>query len=528
MEIKSRHLYGLAAIIFGVAAILFGLVYWFINRELNSTVQAAFALGLIGLALFGWLEINLLTRVLKSRQARYGIETLVLVGAFVLVVILLNYVFFTDRFKKSWDMTETRQNSLAPETLQVLSELKEPVKAVGFFTTGAYNRQSTDDLLKKYRENSNGKFEYQFVDPVTNPVQAEQYGVVRDGQLFVESDAGRETVDFASEDALTNAIIRLSSPTKRTVYFLSGHGERNLEDSSEGGLSQIKGELEGVNYELKTLDVLTTTVPSDATAIVIAGPATPYTDAEVKTISSYIAGGGKAVFLIEPGVFMGLNPGDKDPLVEYLAMAWGLTLRDDLVIDPGLYVSQFGPTVPVADPDRIDAASPVTKDLNKQILAFFPSARSIEVLPIPAAPNVTTSSLISSSDNAWGETDIDSIQQGTATIDGSDVNGPLTFAATAENAETKSRVIVFGDSEFAMNGFTQTAQSNNGPLFLNAVKWAAADETTISLTPKPDVSRSIPSLSIRDQAIILLLACVLPPSLVAVGAAALWWSRRRG
>jgi ABC-type uncharacterized transport system involved in gliding motility auxiliary subunit len=528
MELKARNVYGLAAIIFGIAAILFGLVYWFINRELNSTVQASFALGLVGIALFGWLEINLLTRALRSRQARYGIETLVLVGAFVMVVVLLNYVFHTDRFKKTWDMTENRQNSLAPETLQVLSELKEPVRAVGFFTASAYNRQSTEDLLKKYRENGDGKFDYQLIDPVTNPVQAEQYGVARDGQLFVERGDLRETVDFASEDSLTNALVRLGNPTKRTIYFLSGHGERSLEDASEGGLSQIKGELEAVNYQLKTLEVLTTTVPADATAIVIAGPTGPYSQQEVDTISGYIAGGGKALFLIEPSVFMGLQPGDKDPLTEYLAKSWGMTLRDDFVIDPGLYVSQFGPTVPVADPSRLDAVNPITKDLNKRVIVFFPSARSIDVLPIPAAPDVTSASLIFSSENAWGETDFNSIQQGAPAIDGNDVSGPLTFAATGENTKTKARVVAIGDSEFAINGFTQNAQSNNGPLFLNALKWAAADDTTISLTPKPNVSHTIPQLTIRDQAIILLLACIVPPLLVVIGAVAMWWSRRRG
>lgn len=526
MELKSRHIYGLAAILFGIAAVLFGLVYWFINRELNSTVQAAFALGLVGTALFAWLEINLLTRVLKSRQARYGIETLVLVGAFIGVVILLNFVFFTDRFKTTWDMTETKQNSLAPETLKVLTELKEPVKAVGFYTSGSYNRQSTEGLLKKYKEKGSGRFSYEFVDPVTNPVQAEHYGVVRDGQLFVESGEHRETVDFASEDSLTNAMIRLSNPTKRTIYFLSGHGERGLADSSQNGLSQIKGELEGVNYELKTLEVLTTTVPADATAIVIAGPITPYTDAEVNTLSSYIAGGGKAVFLIEPSVFMGLKPGDKDPLTDYLSKSWGLTLRNDIVIDPGLYVQQFGPTVPAAA--QLDPASPVTKDLNTRVIVFFPSARSIDVLAIPASTDVTSASLISSSQNAWGETDFDSIRNGAPNVDAKDTSGPLTFVATGENSKTKARVIVFGDSEFAMNSFTQTAQSNNGPLFLNAVKWVAADDTTISLTPKPNISRSFPQLTIRDQAIILLLSCVLPPLLVIIGAVAMWWSRRRG
>jgi len=83
MELKGKHLYGLGAVLVGFAALAFGLVYWFINQKLDTTAQVSFAIGLMGLALFGWLEIDLLTRALNTRQARYGAETGVMILAFL-------------------------------------------------------------------------------------------------------------------------------------------------------------------------------------------------------------------------------------------------------------------------------------------------------------------------------------------------------------------------------------------------------------------------------------------------------------
>ena len=141
MEIKGKHLYGLSALLLGIVALVFSLFYWFINRDFDTTVKATLAAGLIGLALAAWLEIDLITAALKSRQAKYGVEALALTFVFLIVVGLINYIFYQDRFKKRWDLTENKENTLAPETLKTLTELKEPVKAVGFYTSqSAFNQ----------------------------------------------------------------------------------------------------------------------------------------------------------------------------------------------------------------------------------------------------------------------------------------------------------------------------------------------------------------------------------------------------
>ncbi len=523
MELKARHAYGLGAIVIGLAAIVFGAISWFINAKIDSLVQAAFAIGLVGIALFAALEINLLTQALRSRQARYGAETLVMIVAFIFVVGLLNFILSRDQFKKRWDWTETKENTLAPETIKLLSELNEPVKVIGFYSSQSFGKEDAEKLLGDYRLNSDGNLSYEFVDPFLRPTLAQEYGITRDGSLVVVRGDQRELADSADEPSLTNAIVRLNNPKIQVVYFISGHGEKSIDDSGEGGFSQLKSLLEGINYQVKTLNAITDPLPADASAIVIAGPTKPYSAAEVEVIGKYLAGGGKAVILAEPSLLMGIEAGQTDALADYLSKNWGITLRDDFVIDPTQYPQGADPSFPMTESYGF---SPITQDLER-IRSFFPSARSLAVADAGTAPaGVTVSSIINTGPDAWGETNFDSLNTGQWAPEEGDAQGALSLAATAENTAAGGRVVVFGDSQFGANAFWQSGAAN-GILLLNAVKWSTAEEDLISLTPHNTVPRSMNVFSSRDQAIIFLLSCILPPFLVIVGAVGMWWSRRK-
>ncbi len=66
-------------------------------------------------------------------------------------------------------MTEDQSNTLAPETVEILKSLPQPVTARAYYTT----RMPTDEarkLLERFAQNSDQKFTYEFVDPEFNPV----------------------------------------------------------------------------------------------------------------------------------------------------------------------------------------------------------------------------------------------------------------------------------------------------------------------------------------------------------------------
>src|SRR4030042_642664 len=130
---------------------------YIVQREFNLYLQISLGLIFIGLALFALLDPEKVRQFLTGRQARYGSNALVLSLAFVGIVILLNY--FVYKNSKRWDLTEDKQYTLAPETIDTLKSLEEPVVAEAFFS----KKTSTDQamvLLDQYKANSEGKFDY--------------------------------------------------------------------------------------------------------------------------------------------------------------------------------------------------------------------------------------------------------------------------------------------------------------------------------------------------------------------------------
>jgi hypothetical protein len=86
-------------------------------------------------------------------------------------------------------------------------------------------------LLGDFRSSSNGKFDFEFIDPNADPVQARKYGITGDGKIVLIMGDTQETAAYADENTLTQAMIRLISPEERAVYFLTGHGEPSLKAS---------------------------------------------------------------------------------------------------------------------------------------------------------------------------------------------------------------------------------------------------------------------------------------------------------
>jgi len=95
---------------------------------------------------------------------------------------------------------------------------------------------------------------------------------VRFNDLYVHKEGRREA--FQGEQAITAALLDVSSPVKKKIYFLAGHGEMSPDDISPvRGLSVLREELRLRNYDLEGLDLsLTKRIPDGADLIIIPSP----------------------------------------------------------------------------------------------------------------------------------------------------------------------------------------------------------------------------------------------------------------
>jgi hypothetical protein len=165
-------------------------------------------------------------------------------------------------------------------------------------------------------------------------VAASELGVSRDGSLVVIYGDNSEVIPYPSEEEITSALIHVANPEARKVYFLTGHGERDTQETGDLGYSQLQQALVSKDYEVGTLNLMTDAqVPEDALAVIIAGPLAPMSSEELESLRTYVESGGSLVLLQQPRGETEFGT-QTDPLEAYLSETWGITLDDDLVVEP--------------------------------------------------------------------------------------------------------------------------------------------------------------------------------------------------
>jgi len=306
------------------------------------------------------------------------------------------------------------------------------------------------------------------------------------------------------------------NPASKTVYFLTGHGEYDLEQGGDQSYALVKRTLEGKNYTVRSLNLLAEhQVPSDADVVVVAGPQQPLTPAEVEALDAYLRNGGALLALEEPLPVTQFGDAP-DPLATYLSGTWGLTLGEDIVVD----LSSEQPFVAVA---AQYAAHPITEKI-AQVATVFPTARSVQVSGdlTDTFPVV----LVQTGQNSWAESDLAAVAaQENFAADEGDLIGSVPLAAAEERSDWGARVVVFGDSDFASDAYFGFL--GDGDLFVNAVDWAAGQENLINLTPKERTQRVLVPPQSWALGLILLGTVFVLPGLALVAGLATWWQRRR-
>ena len=483
-------------------------------ENLTRAILVSAGVIILGVATYAILEPDRVRRTFTGRQARYGSNAIIMIIAFLLILVFGTGIVLANPVHIA-DLTEDNTNTLSPELLSAVKKLPEKVTATGFFARA--DRTTAEKLLSNMKSSSSGKFDYTFVNPDQDPQAAINAGITGDGKILMQMGKQKTIVALASEDELLKGLLRLLNPESSAIYFLTGHGERNTQQSSDTSLTRAVSTLESKNYTIKPLNLLIDNkIPDDARVIVIAGPDKPVSDAEVKLLKSFLDKGGSLIVMEDPTPLTHFGE-DKDPLADMLAQDWGIKFNNDIVID----LNSPQPTTAAAA--YYDSTHPVTVNMNN-LVAFFPFTRSLDASSAPQ--NVTLSEIVKTNERSWGETDFASLTQGgQVTLNNNEKQGPLTLAVAGENSATKGRVVVFGTSAFAVDQMFDAY--GNGDMFVNSVDWTAEQETIANLTPKNTVQRTFNVPSQIHWILILLSSVFVIPGLILLGGISTWLARRR-
>lgn len=493
---------------------LSSIVIYILQRQWNLALQISLGLIIVGLALFAILDPSKVRQALTGRSARYGSNALVLVFAFMGILVVMNYFVYQN--DKHWDLTEDKQNTLAPETLEVLDSLEDPVVIQAFYSPNL-SSDTAMILLDKYTYASKGKISYELIDPVSNPVTATEQNITQDGTVVLRMGVARQQITTITEDELTSALVRLMNPSGRVVYFLTGHGELSVEGSGDTTYSQLKARLEGKNYTIQTLNLLATNrIPADADVILIGGPSISLSEAEISHLEEYQNNGGALIVLAEPIPLTQIGD-DADLLANYLAESWGVVLGKDIVVDLQTnqafvaYASRYG--------------SHAITDKMQNLASVFPTARSV-TLTNAISSGVSQVLLIYTADQAWAETNLDSLAEGNIEADpDTDLIGQISIAAAAENFNSEARLVVFGDSEFASDAYFTAF--GNADMIVNSIDWASGEEDMINLSARETTTRTMLMPNTLTLGLLFLGSMILLPGIVLAGGITAWVIRRR-
>ncbi|MFH1504967.1 MAG: Gldg family protein [Candidatus Omnitrophota bacterium] len=512
----------------GMLCFLYGLGAAYIENHFNKPAIIIFLIGL-SCVLICFFEVRKFTkksaRVFQWQKYSFAVFMIVLP-----LTLFAGINYLSHRYNVRWDITRAKQHTLSESTTAVINNLQREVKITAFYV--GMPPKYLEDLFKEYERRSQGRIKAEIIDPIARIGYAAQFGSVISGKekkVIVLSGSERKDIDFTnqllSEEQVTNAIIQ-AARDKRIVYFLTGHGEYDVFDHGDNGLSILTRILIANNVEVKTVMLGgEEKIPEDCDALIIAGPRNPLTEKEEGIIKGYLENGGDTLFLIEntpittPDKPLTEEESRKNPSLNNILNHWGIKIADDIVVDLSNHIGQ---DVGCPATRNYPPHQAIMKDLD---YTFYIRPRSISVLEnrrksIMAAPVVLTAS----DESSWGETD----RTFSIKFDkGVDVPGPVPIAFVIlepkeEDEPTDTRIIVFTDTDFLSNAFIE--KYSNAQMGLNVINWLSDLEYKIFIDQKEIKVERLDLTSKQKRMVVVIL--FVTPFLIGTGGIMIWFKHK--
>jgi len=424
-----------------------------------------------------------------TKQVKYGGYAALITVAVIVGLILVNLL--VGQFSLQVDMTSTRLFSLSEQTIQVLNNIKTPVKFYGLWRPGEEN-QSVMPVINLYLA-KNRNISLEVIDPDRNPGFVARYdkdkkGISR-GSLIVEGEKGFKLIGpydmydlsqsqqggmsitgISVERRITSALLFAGTGNTPVVYEITGHGEIPLADLG------LQDTIERENLSLKSLNLLTSAIPTDASVLILNTPKRDLTSSEADRLLDYLENGGRLLVLADYSI------GDPTNLNKVLA-SYGIALEYGIVVETDSNYMINVPFSVIPDMADHDITKPMMEKTKTPVLLQGAIAikeldtkrRSVEVKP-----------LMTSSPRSYLRTDLN---ENSANKVASDISGPLTLGVAVmdpswiQGNETQARIVVLGCGNLLPIA-VQLGVDTNRDVFMNGLIWLEDRPESISLRSK--------------------------------------------
>lgn len=308
-----------------------------------------------------------------GQRWKIGMRVLISILSFASILVMVN--FLAARHFRIWDINTHTESHLTPMTLRLLDAVTNKVSVIVFYDKRTSATYSSVSRLVDQMEQHCSWLEVEYVDYIRFRARAEEirakYDLVsedkgdrvifhgrgnprivydRDLSEFdysrVFSERIVKRIAFKGEQLFASALYGVIHPKPITVYFLQGHGEHDPSDTDDQrGYSKFGATLEESGIRVKSLSLLTNTIPSDCELLVVANPSSALLPDEVLDIENYLHQGGRLLALF------GYSTIQRESGMEKILEKWGVRIGRDYVVDRAqsksddprfLIVDQFG------------------------------------------------------------------------------------------------------------------------------------------------------------------------------------------
>ncbi len=487
----------------------------------------------------------------KQRGLRLAVKTNMLISVVLafIIVVLINYI--SSKYHAHWNISNNDYYELSDKTKKLISNLPSDVNLVMFFKKNNLFYDDVKNLLREFsyeaEKQNNVKFNVSIVDPERDLAEVrnlkQKYGLDKVDTVLLECDGRTKYIEaddmidrkpeltdkgpvntivgFRGEEMISSAIKNVINKKRPVVYFLSGHGEHAISDTSEQtGLSSVGYKVVHDNVEVYSL-VLTKEkgIPENCSALVIMGPTTKFSLIEIDMISTYLEQGGRLMLLLDPRAKTGLEP---------LLAKWNIKLEDDMVLGLTLtgretLIMNYGQHA-------------ITENLGA-ITTLFYLPRSVEALVTPDSnnrsadrPHVTLLAL--TGPEGWSEKNL--TKRPYKFDKGMDRKGPISVAVAVERGSVSgidlkiksTRLVVFGDSYFVSNGALKNGIGGNIDIFMSSLNWLLERSEMLYVGPKTPGELRLEMSSKKLRNVYLLIALAIPAIIAGFGVIIVWIRRR--
>lgn len=535
---------------------------WYVNGVVGPLAQVLGVGGALALVAYAFLDREALASGTSAREIMSTASSaLVLVLAALFGVLAYSLI---ERADQTVDLTSERTWSLSSRTASVLDGITEEVKIYALFRKGAPDGERFERVAGLYTQR-NPAVSVEIIDPLMQPARArslvqstgnaEMDRLSEAGTVLLQSGSRRRRLEARfAEEALTNAIVKLTSGQDRRLCWSVGHGERDADDDQGAlgwGVTVLR--LEDRNVVVTEQRILTAGVDRACEALAIIGPTRDFQPRELEAVAAYIAEGGQVMLALDAP-----NPeGVQVPLLISELDRFGIAMADDAILEnsqDNVTADPAGEPLMVYD-RRSFKAHPIVDPLEG--LAFrWP--RSVQATD--AAVGIQVAEIVASSEMSWAEPNFDLMSEEMPQPDPGETLGPVPFVVVAEvqdpgvlgvgsnappPADTDDpagpvvlqnqgslvpddlqlrpggRLVVFGDADFAANPLSSLI--NNGDLALNTFSFLLGEDDQLGAD---EASGEYLTLSESQAALLGLMGVGLVPGLSALAGILLLVRRR--